>query len=420
MSFPPRNTIRLRLTLLYAAFFLFSGAVLVAIIYTLVDGSAGPLVSVTHLNPVPGGTAGAGGPTGAAHTQPPEPLQTGLAQAAHAQEMHELLVNSMIALPVMAVVSALLGWIVAGRVLRPLRAITGSVREITAHRLNERLLVDGPRDELAELSETFNSLLDRLEAAFEAERLFVANASHELRTPLTRERTVMEVALRDRNATVDSLRAAGERVLASGQQLEKLIEALLTLARSQRELAADEPFDLAEAAAKSVANTESAARLAGVAVRAELAPSPGRGDPRLAERLVANLVDNAIRHNVPGGHVLVRTWSAEGHSYVEVENTGQPVPAAELNRLMHPFQRLAPGRGSGSGSGLGLSIVRAIAAAHGAHCALTSRPGGGLKVAVRFRTERGPRSAEGSGAPPGSDRQPAPPPNADSNSSISS
>lgn len=412
----PRNTIRLRLTLLYAAFFLFSGAVLVAIIYTLVDGSAGPLVSVTHLNPVPNGSGG-----GAAHTQPPQPLQNSLAEAAHAQEMHELLVNSMIALPVMAVISALLGWIVAGRVLRPLRVITGTVREITAHRLSERLLVAGPRDELAELSETFNSLLDRLEAAFEAERLFVANASHELRTPLTRERTVMEVALRDRNATVDSLRAAGERVLASGQQLEKLIEALLTLARSQRELEADEPFDLAEAAAKSVANTESASRVANVTVHADLATSPGRGDPRLAERLVANLVDNAIRHNVSGGHVMVRTWQAEGWSHVRVENSGQVVPATELHRLMHPFQRLSPSRGSGSGSGLGLSIVRAIAAAHGAHCALASRPGGGLIVEVRFRTEsRGPRPGDGSGAPRGNDRQPAVPPNADSNSSMSS
>ncbi|MBR7826374.1 HAMP domain-containing protein [Actinospica sp. MGRD01-02] len=410
----PRNTIRLRLTLLYAAFFLFSGAVLVAIIYTLVDSSSGPLVSVTHLNPVPLGSGGA------VHTEPPQPLQSSLAQAAHAQEMHELLVNSMVALPVMAVVSALLGWIVAGRVLRPLRVITGSVRDITAHRLNERLLVSGPRDELAELSETFNGLLDRLEAAFEAERLFVANASHELRTPLTRERTVMEVALRDRNATVETLRAAGERVLASGQQLEKLIEALLTLARSQREVEADEPFDLAEAAAKYVATTESAARVASVTVHADLAPAPGRGDPRLAERLVANLVDNAIRHNVPGGHVTVRTWQADGSSHVRVENTGQLVPATELHRLTHPFQRLAPGRGSGSGSGLGLSIVRAIAAAHGAKCMLASRPGGGLVVEVRFRTPRGPRPGDGSGAARGNGHQPAVPPKADSNSSMSS
>jgi signal transduction histidine kinase len=424
MRFPPRNTIRLRLTLLYAGLFLVSGAVLVAIIYTLVDGSLGPLLVSTHLSPGSGATSAA---TAQAQQPQPQGPQDGLARAAHAQELHTLLVNSMIALPVMAVLSALAGWIVAGRVLRPLRVITGSVREITAHRLHERLVVAGPRDELAELSETFNGLLDRLMAAFEAERMFVANASHELRTPLTRERTVMEVALRDKNATVASLRAAGERVLASGEQLEKLIEALLTLARSHRELEANEPFDLSEAAAKALVNTESAAQAAGVTMYAELQPSPGRGDPRLAERLVANLVDNSIRHNVTGGRVDVRTWSADGSSYVRVSNTGQPVPATELHRLIHPFQRLAPGRSGGTGSGLGLSIVHAIAAAHGARCVLASRPDGGLTVEVRFpATPRGSGPVLGPGASQNTDlsgtadQAPAAPPKTDSNSSMSS
>jgi signal transduction histidine kinase len=423
MRFPPRNTIRLRLTLLYAALFLVSGAVLVAFIYTLVDHSLGPLVVSTHLSPSSGAT-----PAAATHAPParPQPPQDGLAQAAHAQEMHALLVNSMIALPVMAVLSAVAGWIVAGRVLRPLRVITGSVREITAHRLHERLNVAGPRDELAELSETFNGLLDRLMAAFEAERLFVANASHELRTPLTRERTVMEVALRDKNATVESLRAAGERVLASGEQLEKLIEALLTLARSQRELEADEPFDLAQAAEKALANTESAAYAAEVTTHAELGSAPGRGDPRLAERLVANLVDNSIRHNLPGGQVQVRTWSAEGASYVRVSNTGQAVPVDELHRLIHPFQRLAPGRGGGTGSGLGLSIVQAIADAHGARCTLTSRPEGGLTVEVRFPTtpgdhgpdSAGPGAAQSTESRSAAGQPPTAPPKTDSNPSL--
>jgi signal transduction histidine kinase len=383
--FPPRNTIRLRLTLVYAALCLLSGTILIAIVYTLVDSSFVLFLSTTHLSPGPEGQPVA------SRTQPPQPVHDDLAQAAaHTEVMHTLLVNSLLALPATAVPAALVGWIVAGRVLRPLRVITGSVREITARRLDERLLVAGPRDELADLSETFNGLLDRLEAAFEAERLFVANASHELRTPLTRERTVMEVALRDKNATIASLRAAGERVLASGEQSEKLIEALLTLARSQRVLAVDEPFDLSEAASRALANTESAARAAEVTVRAELLPAPGRGDPRLAERLVANLVDNAIRHNVAGGQVEVRTWSKDGSAYLLVANTGQNVPAAELHRLIHPFQRLAPDRGAAPGSGLGLSIVHAIAAAHGARLALTPRPGGGLTVEVRF-TEKTPR-----------------------------
>lgn len=385
MRFPPRNTIRLRLALLYAALCLLSGTILIAIVYTLVDRSFVLFLSTTHLSPEPKGQPVA------SQTQPPQPLHDDLARAAHTEVMHTLLVNSLLALPATAVLSALVGWIVAGRVLRPLRVITGSVREITARRLDERLVVAGPRDELAELSETFNGLLDRLEAAFEAERLFVANASHELRTPLTRERTVMEVALRDKNATVASLRSAGERVLASGEQSEKLIEALLTLARSQRVLAANEPFDLSEAASKALANTESAARVAEVMMHARLLAAPGRGDPRLAERLVANLVDNSIRHNVSGGQVEVRTWSKDGSACLLVSNTGRSVPAAELHRLIHPFQRLAPDRGAASGSGLGLSIVHAIAAAHGARFALTPRPGGGLTVEVRFPPAPMPR-----------------------------
>ena len=378
MHFPPRNTIRLRLTLVYAALFLVSGTGLVGMIYVLVDRSTGPLVSSIHLTTPDGSQLSPG-------ALPPAPLPAGLAQVARAQEMHNLLVDSEIALAVMVAVAAGLGWLVAGRVLRPLRAITGSVREISAHRLHERLAVAGPQDELHELSETFNGLLDRLEAAFEAERLFVANASHELRTPLTRERTVMEVALRDREATVDSLRAAGERVLASGAQLEKLIEALLTLARSQRDLEASEPFDLSAAAAAALKSANGAIRLAAMTVATDLRPAPGHGDPRLVERLVVNLVENAIRHNAPAdGWMQVTTGVRDGWAAVRVCNTGPVVPPAELERLMHPFQRLVPGRSTGAGSGLGLSIVRAITAAHDARLTVASRPEGGLEIEVRF------------------------------------
>ena len=381
MRLRPRNTIRLRLTVLYASLFLGSGAGLVAIIYALVNNSPGPLVSTTYL------TIGAGS-TGQPAGRPTAPLSAAQAAASHAAEMHQLLVNSEIALAAMVAISAFLGWVVAGRVLSPLRTITGSVREITANNLDERLAVTGPRDdELTELSETFNSLLDRLEAAFTAERLFVANASHELRTPLTRERTVMEVALRDKSATVESLRAAGERVLASGEQLEKLIEALLTLARSQRGIDQRSPFDLRDAADKALTAAAPAAREAGLSVRADLERAPGIGDPRLAERLVANLVDNAVRHNVPHGDIgdiEVTTGAHDGRSFVRVSNTGPLVPPRELERLVHPFQRLAPGRSGQPGSGLGLSIVHAIAAAHGAQCLLTARPDGGLTAEVRL------------------------------------
>lgn len=377
MRATPRNTIRLRLTLLYTVLFLISGAALLVLIYVLVDRGGAPVLMLSHV------LLGQGSGTPQPAASPPGGLPA-IGRELHAQEMRTLLVNSLIALAAMAVLSGACGWIAAGRVLRPLRVVTASVREITANRLDERLLVEGPRDELAELSETFNDLLDRLEAAFRAERLFVANASHELRTPLTRERTVMEVALRDRNATVESLRTAGERVLASGEQLERLIEALLTLARSQRGVEAHDPFDLAEAAEAAVTATESAAVAAGLKVRADLRTAPGRGDPRLIERLVANLVDNAIRHNVAGGTVEVSTWSESGVSHVRVANTGPQIPAGDLHRLVHPFQRLAPGRASHTGSGLGLSIVHAIALAHGAQCLLTALPEGGLTAEVCF------------------------------------
>jgi signal transduction histidine kinase len=372
-----RNTIRFRLTVLYTCLFLGCSAALLSITYTLVDRSAGPLVSTIFLHSGTGGNQG-GTPT---QTLPPAPLSQAYANAQHAAEMRQLLSYYAIAMAVMVVVSVVLGWLVAGRVLYPLRTITASVRDISASNLHERLVIAGPKDELAELSETFNELLDRLEAAFEAERLFVANASHELRTPLTRERTVMEVALRDKNATVDSLRTAGQRVLASGEQLERLIEALLTLARSQRGLELHEPLDLCDAAGKVLSAAGGA-----LAVAADLRPAPATGDPRLAERLVGNLVDNALRHNVPDGHVEVVTGTQDGQAFIRVSNTGPQIPDEELARLLRPFQRLVPGRGAGRvpGSGLGLSIVHAITVAHGARCRLLARPGGGLIVEVWF------------------------------------
>lgn len=206
----PRNTVRLRLTLLYGGLFVLSGACLLTITYVLVREAGGVVVAITHYE--------TGVPAGSGSIQPPPPLSSanGYASAQHAAELRQLLGYSAIALGIMAIVSVVLGWLVAGRVLQPLRTITTSVREISASNLNERLAADGPDDELSELAATFNALLDRLEAAFDAQRQFVANASHELRTPFARERTVMEVALRDPKATVGSLRAAGEGVLAFG------------------------------------------------------------------------------------------------------------------------------------------------------------------------------------------------------------
>ena len=237
------------------------------------------------------------------------------ALAAHAAVLHELLTRSLLALGLTAVLAVALGWLIAGRVLQPLRRITATVREISAARLSERLALSGPRDELSELADTFDGLLARLEASFEAQRQFIANASHELRTPLARQRVISQVALASADATTDTLRAAHERVLASGAEQQQLLDALLTLSRGQAGLNQREPFDLAALARQALAARSGEALARELTLHMTLDPAATAGSPRLAERLVANLVDNALRHNEPGGRVEVGTrWPAAAPS----------------------------------------------------------------------------------------------------------
>jgi signal transduction histidine kinase len=389
----PKRTVRLRLTALYGALFLTSGAGLLAINYVLVRrrytndffittaGDAGGIVSVQV--------------TGAAKLTPPPTNTPGalvgkqeLTAHAHSQSvaaLHQLLLQSGIALAIMAVVSIWLGWLIAGRALRPLRTITNAARDISANNLHRRLALEGPDDEVKQLANTFDSLLGRLEASFDAQRQFVANASHELRTPLTLERTLVEVALADPDATIDTLRATCERVLGVGEQQERLIEALLTLSRSQRGLDRREPFDLAVIAAEILETRGPEATSRGLFVDTALNPAPASGDQRLGERLVANLVDNAARHNIPRGRIDVATTTKAGRAVLTVMNTGPVVSPDDLDRLAQPFQRLdAERNGDQDGLGLGLSIVHAIAAAHGATIATRARPNGGLEIEVTF------------------------------------
>ncbi len=298
----------------------------------------------------------------------------------------EVLHYSAIALAVLAVVSLALGWLVADRALRPLRAITAAARAVSASSLGERLSLRGSYAEFRELGDTMNGLFARLEAAFESQRHFVANASHELRTPLAAERTVLQVALADPDATADSLRAACRQVLDLGEQQERLISALLTLAVSQRGLRDREPFDLAEVTARVVDARRAEADRQGVRVETSLGPSAAAGDPALAESLVANLVDNAIRHNVAGGRVRVAAGAAAGLPTLFVANDGPVIAPGEVGRLLEPFQQLDGERTRhGGGHGLGLAIVAAVAAAHGAGLTVLARPAGGLEVTVTFR-----------------------------------
>jgi signal transduction histidine kinase len=408
----PRRTVRLRLAAVYATLFLVSGACLLTITYFLVDQNATSAVMTKPLGLVGpigsargtviksgGGSATAPGGSqvcfAARSTVPPNAgqltkcvsLLTAANSAARSNYLDTLLGNSALALAAMTVAAVGIGWVTAGRVLRPLRTITWAARSISASSLHRRLALAGPDDEMKELGDTIDGLLGRLEAAFDAQRQFVANASHELRTPLARQRTLVEVALAEPDQTVDGLRATCERVLAAGEQQERLIEALLTLARSQRGLDRWEQVDLAAVVADVVdaRRPEAAAQDLQVEVTADTAAVMVLGDAGLAERLAANLLDNAIRHNVPGGWISVRVGIAGGQPVLRVANTGPVIPPGEVSRLMTPFQRLGAGRGKRrDGHGLGLSIVSAIAAAHGAGLRADPMSGGGLAALVTF------------------------------------
>jgi signal transduction histidine kinase len=378
-----KSTVRVRLTLVYGSLFLLCGTGLLTITYFLVrrqytgsffvtSGKAGVLAVAGRAQSL----TVAGGPLG------PDPVSiTAAARAQSAAALHQLLVDSGIALGVMAVLSIWLGWVIAGRALQPLRTITNAARQISASNLHRRLALRGPDDELKQLGDTFDGLLERLESAFAAQRQFVANASHELRTPLTLERALLELALDDPNATVDSLRQTCEHVLAAGRQQERLIEALLTLSRSQRGLDHRHAVDLAAIAEAATASIDHGDR----AVAGSFEAASTSGDPRLVERLVANLVGNAVRHNVDGGRVAVSTATRNGHATLLVANTGPPIPLGDVDRLFRPFQRLDASRvADPDGLGLGLSIVDAIARAHDATITATAPPDGGLNVEVAF------------------------------------
>ena len=300
----------------------------------------------------------------------------------HGADVRVLAFVSLIALVAMAALSMGLGWLVAGRVLRPLRTITGAAREISATDLHRRLALAGPDDEFKELGDTFDGLLERLDASFRAQRQFVANASHELRTPLARLKTLAQVALADPNASVESLRAAHDRVLASEQQLEQLIDALLSLASSERGLDRRQPVDLAALVGDVLDERREEIERRGLRLHTTLDPARIQGDPQLLERLVANLIDNAIRHNLAGGGIDVTATTTAGAAVLSVANDGLVIPAEELERLQAPFERLGAARtGPGDGHGLGLSIVQAIVAAHEAQltisCAARGGPGRG-------------------------------------------
>jgi signal transduction histidine kinase len=373
---------RLRLTLLYGALFLVAGAGLLAITYGLV-AVGGPIQAETDYNKSqPVAPRAAADPTDA-RDDGSEVVKRVFAFAQGDPDVGQLLLVSGLALMIMAAISMGLGWLLAGRVLRPLRTMTTRARQISERNLHQRLALTGPDDELKELGDTFDGLLGRLEDAFEAQRRFVANASHELRTPLTLQRAILEVSLADPDASAESLRQTCARVLAAGAQQERLIDALLTLARSQRGPETREPLDLAALTAHVLeANTPN-----GLTIRSELKPAHTNGDPRLVERLIANLLDNAIRHNLPhGGWVDLTTDTHAGTPTLHIANSGPTIAPEHVGQLLEPFRRMPADRTNSDveGHGIGLSIVAAIADTHQADLRIHTRAEGGLDVAVDF------------------------------------
>jgi signal transduction histidine kinase len=299
-----------------------------------------------------------------------------------------------------------LGYALASRALAPLARITATARQVSEDRLSRRIAPTGPDDELRELAETFDAMLDRLESSFGAQRRFIANASHELRSPLTVIRTEADVALEDPAADREELREALRGVLEGADRTEALLEGLLVLAQSQRGFAVHDRVDLAPALEDAVAAVVDEARSAGIEIRSSAAPAPVLGDGALLGRLVANLVENAVRHNHRGGTVEATTHREGPWSAVRVTNTGAVLSDEQAARLTEPFERLGRRAGAG-GSGLGLSIVESVTTAHGGRLSIRPLPRGGLRVEVLLPAPGATRGDEAATSPgPGSSGDP--------------
>lgn len=297
-----------------------------------------------------------------------------------------LLRESLLALVAVATAAVGLGWLMAGRALHAIRRITVTARRVAGSNLRERIALAGPQDELKELADTFDAMLERLDASFDGQRHFAANASHELGTPLATNRTLLEVALVQHRVPAD-LRPVIDSVLAAGARSELILDGLLTLARCENQVASRRPADLSDVAAGAVEETAGEAAAAGVTIDVAPHPAPVTGDPVLLERLALNLVRNGIQHNYPGGWVTVTTRAAAppGTAELEVSNSGPPVPPDQVDALFDAFRRLDGNQATHPRSaGLGLSIVRSVVQAHGGELIAAARDGGGLTVRIRL------------------------------------
>ncbi|WP_245919547.1 sensor histidine kinase [Actinomadura mexicana] len=381
-----RLSVRTRLTLVYGSLFLVTSAALVAVTYLLTVRTMDDrftsrqnvdATTITRLRAL----AVDGDVSRLVRLKADADRE--LARQKH-DVLAQLLQSSLVTMLVLGVLAVVIGYVVAGRMLRPLHTVTATARRLSESNLHERIALDGPQDEIKDLADTFDRMLDRLNRAFDAQRRFVANASHELRTPLTINRTVLEVALASRRSPPET-RALADVLLGNTARHERLIEGLLLLARSEREPATRAGTPLRDVVRSALDQLDGQVEEAGVDVEARLGPAAVTGDPVLLERCAVNLLENAVKYNVGDGRVWVRTGVRDGEAFLQVVNTGRPVPSYEVATIFEPFRRLRADRtGSRDGAGLGLSIVRAVVAAHGGAIDTVPRPDGGLSITVRL------------------------------------
>ena len=399
----PGRTVRVRLTALYGVMFVVSGALLLAIAsgVAVVRSSSVSVATPGTATPVPGTALDRALARIHQLQAQVQNLQAQVnGQPGQGQLSRDLLIASLFALAVMTVVSVALGWLVAGRALRPVRQMTAAAHRISEHNLDERLAVQGPRDELKELGDTIDGLLERLEIAFKAQRRFVANASHELRTPLTTMRAALDVALAKPEPPPAQTVALAVRLRTELDRIDRLLEAFLVLARAQhRGLPGQEvlPLDYITANALTGQATAISARKLTVQETSEPGGAWVTGSAALISRMVENVIDNAVCHNTDGGWIRITSGTAGGRASLVVENGGPLLEQEQVRELSQPFRRIGAERtGSDNGSGLGLSIVAAIAEAHGGSLDLQARPGGGLRVSILLPAVAGvPAGARG-------------------------
>jgi len=419
MTLPDRwNTIRLRLTLLYGVAFFIAGLLFIGTMYFQLSSVIGQqliyssVVGPQHMPDgativVPDGTAleptivriERAGSDVLTPADLPLALREGFEAINEAEErftatraaaLRRVMMVSLISLLTVSAIAALLGWVLAGQALRPLRQITATARSIADRNLHQRINLQGPQDEIKDLADTLDNMLERLDHAFDSQQRFIANASHELRTPLSINRTLIEVALLKEGRNDTAFAHFGANLLAINQRHERLIDGLLMLASSDQAVTDRHPVDMADVARHVLSECEAKALAAGVTVHIDLTPAPCTGDSVLLERLLQNLIDNAIRYNLAqDGWIRLTTGSdVQGRANVTVENSGPVIPVYEVPHLFEPFRRLSSierqadlaGSLGRRGAGLGLSIVRSIVTSHGGELFAVARPSGGLAI----------------------------------------